>query len=115
MMKKWARSFRSSLGALAIMIAPPAFAQQNLGGNVVQDRQGGTTGGQAREGSSGAQTAQVGAGTTSGTTTGSSGPKDTASGGGGQTELPPLPSAELCDAYKDTPAYQSCLWVTLRD
>ena len=59
-----------------------------------------------------ASAAQVGAGTTSGSTTGSSGPKNVSSPSG--ISLPPLPAAQMCEAYKDTPVYQSCLSVTLR-
>lgn len=58
-----------------------------------------------------ASVAQVGAGTTSGSTTGSSGPQTPTPG---RISLPALPSAQLCEAYKDTPAYQHCLSVTLR-
>ncbi len=63
-----------------------------------------------------AQTAQVGAGTTSGSTTGYSGPKDVTESAPGQIRVPPLPRPELCEPYRSTPAvYQTCLWVSLED
>lgn len=52
--------------------------------------------------------AQVGAGVTNGTTTGFSGPEETASGDQ-QISLPPLPSAELCSVWQGTDAYPFCL------
>jgi hypothetical protein len=62
-----------------------------------------------------AQIAEVGAGTTNASTTGHSGPQDFAGGTPGTLEPPPLPSPRLCDSYIDTPAYQTCLSVVLRD
>lgn len=59
-----------------------------------------------------AQVASVGAGTTSASTTGSSGPKKEKSK---EVSVPPLPSAEQCATYKDTPAYRSCLSVVVRE
>lgn len=98
--------------AAALALLPttaPAIAQQNLGGSLSQDRQGSS--GQSTQ----TEIAQVGAGTTNGTTTGYSGPKDSTSDVRGENTLPPLPGPQLCDAYKDQPFYQSCLWVTLRN
>jgi hypothetical protein len=56
--------------------------------------------------------AQVGAGTTSGSTTGDSGPKKQASSG--RIELPALPSKRLCEAYREQPAHQSCIAIISR-
>ncbi|WP_230530871.1 hypothetical protein [Microvirga roseola] len=104
------RKFLYAVAAFALLTMPvPAIAQQNLGGSLSQDRQGGS--GQSTQ----AETAQVGAGTTNGTTTGYSGPKDSTSDVRGENTLPPLPGPQLCDAYRDQPFYQSCLWVTLRN
>jgi hypothetical protein len=107
-----------SLHALgSIMLAAPATSQQNLGGNLGQDRrQSENPSGQGEVGKPSAQTAQVGAGTTNGTTTGYSGPKEATASAPGQNEVPPLPRPELCEPYRNTPqAYQSCLRVVLRD
>lgn len=62
-----------------------------------------------------AAVAQVGAGTTDGSTTGYSGPQSNAGVVPGENSLPPLPSDDVCEPYRDTPAYQSCLGVVLRD
>ncbi len=61
-----------------------------------------------------AQIAPVGAGTTSESTTGVSGPDEDSSKPPSEVRVPPLPNRSLCDSYKDTPAYQGCLWVVLR-
>jgi hypothetical protein len=63
---------------------------------------------------SGASVAQVGAGTTSASTTANSGPQQNSAKSPGVINLPPLPNREMCDAFKDTPAHQSCLRVVLR-
>jgi hypothetical protein len=55
---------------------------------------------------------QVGAGTTSGSTTGNSGPKQQILPG--KIEIPPLPSERLCEAYRNQPAYQSCVAIISR-
>ncbi len=55
------------------------------------------------------QTAQVGAGTDNGTTTGFSGPKKK----GGSKGKPPEPQASLCERY-DGGVKQSCLETVLR-
>lgn len=95
-----------------ILAVTIAVAQENLGGNLSQDENGGSTG--QRESRSEAQAAQVGAGTTSGTTTGSSGPKTSDGSAKGQIELPPPPNSRLCEGYRSMPiVHQSCLSVTL--
>lgn len=62
-----------------------------------------------------AAVAQVGAGTTDGSTTGYSGPEGDGEASPGEVTIPPLPSADDCEPYHDTPAYNACLWVVLRD
>jgi hypothetical protein len=66
-------------------------------------------------GKRGAPVAQVGAGTTDGSTTGYSGPESNTAAEPEEISLPPLPSADVCEPYQDTPAYQPCLWVALRE
>ena len=80
----------------------PASSEQGQGGS----------GESGQSGQPKAQVAHVGAGTTDGSTTGVSGPEETAPAG--EISLPPLPSEDLCKSYADTPAYQSCLGVVLR-
>jgi hypothetical protein len=77
--------------------------------------EGGSAGEGDEFGRPGAPVAQVGAGTTDGSTTGYSGPESNVQAAPGENSLPPLPSADVCEPYRDTPAYQSCLWVVLRD
>jgi hypothetical protein len=60
------------------------------------------------------QTAQVGAGTTSASTNGSSGPRKPNSGAKDPLESPPPPNASQCDLVKNTGAYQGCLDIVLR-
>lgn len=92
----------------------PVLAQGNS--NRSGDRSDQTSSSTAQGNVSKAQTAQVGAGTTSGSTTGYSGPKDVTENVPGQIRLPPLPRPELCEPYRGTPAvYQTCLWVSLED
>lgn len=92
--------------ALAAVTAAPAIAQ---GSGDAAGLQSGTS-----SESSAGSTVQVGAGTAAGVTTGDSGeaavPSDDGAGGGGP---PPLPSAELCEAYEDQPAHAACLATVL--
>ena len=90
---------------LGLAASGPAFAQGNLGAqNLSQTERSG----QSREGGK-AQTAQVGAGTTNGATSGFSGSKDSAETKPGEVQLPPLPSPELCQSFQNTLAHQDCL------
>jgi hypothetical protein len=82
--------------ATAIAFASPALAQR-----------GGGPGGQQLHGGHHPQTAQVGAGTTNGTTTGFSGPKK-----GGGSKKPAKPDASLCEDYQGE-VRQSCLSVAV--
>lgn len=93
---------------LALMIVgAPAWAQQN------QTPGDTTAGGDGAVGaSSKARTAQSGANTTDGTTTGSSGPEEPGGGPPGDLELPPLPSADLCSSYEGE-VQADCLATTL--
>lgn len=93
------------LGLISLCIGIGETTAQSSSDDLTQERRGDA----ARDSAS---AVQVGAGTTSASTTGSSGPQDASSAGG--VSRPPLPSAQMCEAYKDTPAYQSCLSVTLR-
>ena len=92
------------LGVISQCTSISETTAQSSSSNLTQERRG-----DAARGS--ASAAQVGAGTTSGSTTGSSGPKAPAST---RISLPPPPSAQMCEVYKDTPVYQNCLSVTLR-
>lgn len=58
--------------------------------------------------------AQVGAGTTNGTTTGYSGPQSKASKKPGENATPPLPSDKLCKSYEGTAIHEQCLDRVLR-
>ena len=98
-----------AVALLAFMaIGSPAFAQQN------QTPGDTTAGGGAVDGAetSNALTAQSGANTTDGTTTGSSGPKDPGGGPPGDLSLPPLPSTDLCGSYLGH-VQAACLATTL--
>jgi hypothetical protein len=101
------------LGLLVPWIgAGPTVAQPDSS-NLTQERRSSPDRGNAPA-QPGASVTQVGAGTTSGSTTGYSGPKKDAAAAPEAISVPPLPSAQLCEPYKDTPAHQSCLSVTLR-
>jgi len=80
------------------------------GAEVTLGQEGAGPGGQpsTERGQPAAAVVQVGAGTTSGTTTGSSGPQD--QGGGGE---PPLPDESLCADFMGE-VQAACLWVSLR-
>jgi hypothetical protein len=85
---------------LAFGIAPAAAQQNQTPGDL--------TAGGASQSERTAASAQAGANTTDGTTTGSSGPKKQQSGPPGNLELPPLPSAKLCESY-DGDVQLACL------
>lgn len=96
--------------------ASPVLAQDTSNRSGNRSDQQVTTSPQGRTGQPSAQTAQVGAGTTSGSTTGYSGPQNVGGGTPGQIQVPPLPGPKLCEPYQDTPnVYQACLWVSLKD
>lgn len=85
--------------ALLLVLAwaiSPASAQQNQ------------TPGDLTAGGNLQSSAQAGANTTDGTTTGSSGPQKQQSGPPGNLELPSLPSEELCESY-DGEVQAACL------
>ena len=90
--------------AAVFALSTPALAQR--GGGPGGQQQGS---GSAGTNGKGAQIAQVGAGTTDGTTTGVSGP----TGGGGPAGMPPPPRASLCDSYSGD-VQKACLDVVLR-
>lgn len=86
-----------ALGALAVLGSHslPVASQGNQGGDVAgSDRGSGTAKGRQ---------AIVGANTTAGTTTGSSGAAGDSGGG------PTAPSEDLCRDYSGTPAHADCL------
>lgn len=102
-----------SIGA-ATLPSLPAVAQDATTGMPAQSRIGGPS--QETEfGKSGAPVAPVGAGTTTSSTTGVSGPKRSESGKPGEVSAPPLPSAAQCEPYKSSPAHEWCLRVVLRE
>lgn len=110
------RSLYPILVSLGIVATMPAHAQDTS--NRSGDRSGprGSVGKQGEIGRPNVQTAQVGAGTTNGSTAGYSGPQDVTERNPGQVNVPPLPGPELCKPYQDTPAaYQACLWVSLKE
>ena len=95
----------SLLLAAGLASTPAAVAQQNQ--TPGDQNAGGSSGGEDNSGSK-ANTAQAGANTTDGTTTGSSGPKPKQGGTPGNLTLPPLPSPEFCNAYAG-PVQSACL------
>ncbi|TCT01561.1 hypothetical protein [Aquabacter spiritensis] len=106
------RLARFALGAwMCVLAAAPAWAQANVSDEVTQSR--GASGSQAG-GDGVARLTHVGAGTNNGTTTGYSGPKSPPTVPPGQTRVPPLPQAALCDAYQGSAAHQPCLQTVLR-
>lgn len=103
-----------SFAAIAAMSPGPALAQEQRSSPTSRSEGGGGGGEGDVFGKPGAPVAQVGAGTTDGSTTGYSGPESHVQAAPGENSLTPLPSADTCEPYRDTPAYQSCLWVVLR-
>lgn len=83
--------------AVSALSATAAPAQGNVAGDSLQGTNGGDSG-------SAGTTAQVGAGTDNGTTTGFSQPPSPDGGGG-----PPQITAALCDFVAETPAHADCL------
>ena len=96
------------LSLLSLPCAQRADAQGSIDASNLS--QSGRTGSSSGRGA----TVQVGAGTTSGSTTGSSGPQSSASSPPGEIDPPALPAPSVCDRYAKTPAHRGCLWVVLR-
>jgi hypothetical protein len=110
------RSLSALLVSLGTAVIMPALAQDTSNRSGDRSEQRGSIGQKGETGRPNVQTAQVGAGTTNGSTTGYSGPQDVTENKPGQVDVPPLPSPELCEPYQDTPAaYQACLRVSLKD
>jgi hypothetical protein len=95
-----ARRLRRTAAALAAALAAGGAAAQGARIEATQPQS------QARSGPS----VHVGAGTSAGATTGSSGPQPEGGASGG---LPPLPAPELCDAYRGQEAHAFCLATVL--
>lgn len=111
------RAGRIPLLSLAILFAFAAFNPTPTLAQAVQDpapSRERSIGAGEEFGRPKAPVAQVGAGTTSGSTTGYSGPKGEDDVASAKPSLPPLPSPALCEPYRDTPAHQGCLSVVLR-
>lgn len=100
------------LGFLVHWICTDPTSAQSPNTSLTQERRGASGRDGAPEQQAPVPIVQVGAGTTSASTTGSSGPQKPISSG--QITLPPLPSAQLCEAYNNTSAHKSCLSITLR-
>ncbi len=110
------RSLSALLVSFGTVATMPAHAQDTSNRSGDRSGQRGSIGQQGEIGRPNVQTAQVGAGTTNGSTTGYSGPQDVTENKQGQVNVPPLPNPELCAPYEDTPAaYQACLWVSLKE
>lgn len=113
MLTKWSSTWTSLIAAVLLAVPFQSLLTSSV---MAQDQQPSSQQGQQGQGGQSgqpkAQVAHVGAGTTDGSTTGVSGPEETAPAG--EISLPPLPSEDLCKSYADTPAYQSCLGVVLR-
>ena len=104
---------QAAAAAMAAFVAMPQAAlaqgsQQNVTGGTQQQGGGGSGGGRNEHGWPTDYVAQVGAGTTNGVTTGSSGPEDTATGSP-EPSLPELPSAKLCEQWKGSEIHAFCM------
>ena len=103
----------AALVMLGIASAGPSLGQgSDTGSSLTQDRRGAT-----RDPSgSGTKSSvvHVGAGTTNASTTGYSGATDQSAKPPGQIDVPPVPSPDLCEAFKDSVSYGGCLEVVLR-
>lgn len=101
----------AAVAALVSVLPHAAFAQgaqQNVTGGT-QPQAGAGSGDNTNEhGWPTDYVAQVGAGTTNGTTTGYSGTKETPTDSP-EPSLPELPGAKLCEEWKDTEAYPFCM------
>ena len=97
-----APTLRTVLSALLLLplLAGHGFAQGNPTANVGPGENAGGSAGQA---------VHQGANTTAGTTSGFSGPEEPSSTPPGQNKAPGPPTEDLCDAYRDTPAFADCL------
>jgi hypothetical protein len=111
------RCLKASLVILTMGLVPlavdVAFGQRaDTSSGLSQSRRG-----DAREpgDASKASVVHVGAGTTNASTTGYSGPsKPSPPHPPGEIRVPPLPSAALCDGFRDTGGYDTCLQVVTR-
>lgn len=92
---------------VALAVASGALGQGNPTANTGVGR--GTSGSGQDAAGGAAQTAQQGANTTDGTTTGVSGPDVPSAGPPGVIEPPGPPTPSLCDDWRGTPAYETCL------
>lgn len=106
-----------SAAMLAVSVEP-AWSQGQGTGSTSSTGQGSggpqdTQGQQGGAAAPGSAIAQVGAGTTSETTTGYSEPKSAQAKEPGENSLPPLPSAELCKDYQGTDVYRHCIATVL--
>jgi hypothetical protein len=90
----------------AVLLHPSLLAAQgtDTGTGLSQDR---------REGTTRSAVVHVGAGTTSASTTGYSGQRETTTSPPDEIEPPPLPGAALCDAYREKPGFAGCLSIAL--
>lgn len=101
----------AAMAALVLALPHAALAQgaqQNVTGGT-QPQAGGGSGDNTNEhGWPTDYVAQVGAGTTNGTTTGYSGPKETPTDNP-EPSLPELPSPKLCEQWKGSEIHQFCM------
>jgi hypothetical protein len=103
------RPVRRATAALLALLAATATAAQEQRSSPTSREEAAAPGGPE------AAMTHVGAGTTDGSTTGYSGPEGDGEASSGEVSLPPLPSADACEPYQDTAAYDACLSVVLRD
>lgn len=106
----------AAMAALVVALPQAALAQgaqQNVTGGT-QTQAGGNSGDGTNEyGWPTDYVAQVGAGTTNGTTTGYSGTKDTPTDSP-EPSLPELPGPQLCEGWKETEIYPFCMEKVVR-
>ena len=101
----------AAMAALVMALPHAALAQgaqQNVTGGTQTQAGGGSGGGSNKYGWPTDYVAQVGAGTTNGTTTGYSGTKDTPTDNP-EPSLPELPSAQLCEQWEGGEIYPFCM------
>lgn len=113
-MSRIARQFKASVVVLTLGLVPlqvdVSFGQgADTSSGLSQTRRGET-----RDANK-ASVVHVGAGTTNASTTGYSGPSQPSRPHpAGEIEVPALPSAELCDSFRNTGSYDACLRVVTR-
>lgn len=105
------RLFSPGLAVACLILTAPGAGlaqsgQQNVTGGAQQQAGDGSSG-ENQYGWPASYVAQVGAGTTSGTTTGYSGTKDQPADT--EPSLPELPGPALCDDWKGTEAHDFCM------